>query len=86
MPAFLTDIIPPAARKWFYAVYALVSTSLGAVAVWFATVGTPQPDWLLGAGAVWLFVGGAFGLTAGANVNEPGRHERITILPVDPPA
>ena len=71
MPSFLTDIVPPAARKWFYAIYALVSTGIAAAAVGFATADLDQPKWLLVLGAVWLFVGGAFGLTARANVNDP---------------
>lgn len=82
MPSFLTDIVPPAARKWIYAVFALVSTAIAAAAVGFATADVAQPDWLLVLGAVWLFLGGAFGLTAGANVNEPGRHAHI--LPAPP--
>lgn len=68
MPSFLTDVIPGSARKWFYAVYAVVATGLGATAVWFSSLGDGQPKWLVAASAVWLFVGGAFGLTAGANV------------------
>jgi hypothetical protein len=71
MPTFLTDIVSPAARKWLYAVYALVSTAIAATAVGFATANVDQPTWLLVFGAVWLFLGGAFGLTARANVNTP---------------
>jgi hypothetical protein len=73
MPSFLTDIIPGSARKWFYAVYAIVAVGFGAATVWYG-LGN-QPEWLVSASAVWLFIGGAFGLTAGANVNDPApRH------------
>ena len=71
MPSFLTDIIPGPARKWFYAVFSIVAVSLGAAAVWFSSLGEGQPKWLVASSAVWLFVGGAFGLTAGANVDTP---------------
>jgi hypothetical protein len=67
----MTDIIPANYRKPAYAVYATIGAILTAVQIWIAsTSGTAQPDWLLGALAVYTFLGTAFGLVARANVQE----------------
>lgn len=67
----MTDIIPGKYRKVAYRVYATVGAILTAIQVWIAsTAGTDQPEWLLGALAVYTFLGTAFGLVAGNNVNE----------------
>ena len=67
----MTDIIPGKYRKVAYRVYATIGVVLGAIQTWVgASVDASQPSWLLPALAVFAFVGGAFGLVAGDNVND----------------
>lgn len=70
MSDFLDDIIPAAARKKVYAVFALIGVILGAVQVAYASIASSgQPAWLTAALAVYAFLGGALGLTARANTD-----------------
>jgi hypothetical protein len=66
----LTNILTPEIRKVAYAAYAVIGTILGAIQVWISsTTGTEQPSWLLGALAVFGFIGTAIGATAAANAS-----------------
>lgn len=61
----LIDIIPPSARRYVYATYALLGLIVGALALTPAAM----PTWVA---TVYAFVGAALGLTAYANTgNEP---------------
>lgn len=65
----LTDVIPAKARKYVYALWALVGLVLGAIQVYVAAQPDPtQPGWLNGALAVFAFVSTAIGATAASNV------------------
>ncbi|WGP05174.1 hypothetical protein QFE97_13800 [Bacillus subtilis] len=62
----LNDLIPAKYRKPVYAVYALVGVALGAIAQAYGGVDS-VPEWHAIVTNVYLYVGGAFGLTAAAN-------------------
>ena len=62
----LHDIIPAKYRKPIYAVYALIGVALGAIAQAYGGVDS-VPEWHAIVTNVYLYVGGAFGLTAAAN-------------------
>lgn len=62
----LNEIIPAKYRKPVYVVYALVGVALGAIAQAFGG-GDAVPEWHAIVTNVYLYVGGAFGLTAAAN-------------------
>lgn len=64
----LKNIMSPADRKKAYAAFAGLGVLLGAVQVGYGAAEAGQPEWLTVALAVYAFVGGAFGLTANANV------------------
>ena len=61
----LNDIIPAKYRKPIYVVYALVGVALGAIATAYGPDNVP--DWHAVTSNVYLYIGGAFGLTAAAN-------------------
>lgn len=65
MTTALTEIIPAAWRKPIYAAFALAGLALGVIASWYG----PEhvPDWHAAATNVYLYVGGALGITAAAN-------------------
>lgn len=66
--SMLTDILPARARKYAYAGYGLVGVGLGAVPVYCAATNAETPVQILGALAVYAFVGGPlFGATAASN-------------------
>lgn len=83
----------PVLRQWAYRVVWFVGLVLGGVQIWFATTGTPAPDWLLPALAVLAYVSIATNYTADRNVapttpaetpleargyvEEPGRHREV---------
>jgi hypothetical protein len=68
----LTDILPPAARKTVYFVYALIGFVFGAIQVGYgAAPHSAIPAWLKIALAVYAFVGTAIGATAASNVAGP---------------
>lgn len=79
----LHDIIPAKYRKPTYAVYALIGVGLGAI----ATAYGPEhvPAWHAIVSNVYLYVGGAFGLTAAANtiVNQRATGDEPIIEPDD---
>lgn len=62
--SILVDVIPDTARKYFYAIFALVGVVLGA---W--KIADPSATWVETALAVYAFVGTAFGATAASNVH-----------------
>lgn len=62
----LNEIIPAAWRKPTYLVYALIGVALGAIAQAFGGVDN-VPEWHAIVTNVYLYIGGAFGLTAAAN-------------------
>lgn len=62
----LNEIIPATWRKPTYLVYALIGVALGAIAQAFGGVDN-VPEWHAIVTNVYLYVGGAFGLTAAAN-------------------
>ena len=65
----LTDIFSPTIRKRAYAAYGFLGLGLGAVPVYCAATNTDTPVQVLGALAVYAFVGGPlFGATAASNV------------------
>lgn len=61
----LNDIIPAKYRKPIYAVYALIGVALGAIATAYGP--DSVPEWHAITSNVYLYIGGAFGLTAAAN-------------------
>lgn len=61
----LNDIIPAEYRKPIYVVYALIGVALGAIATAYGPDNVP--DWHAVTSNVYLYIGGAFGLTAAAN-------------------
>lgn len=63
----LTDVLPAKVRRYFYAFYAALGISFGAVQVGYATAGVSQPTWLLVAFAVFGYLGTALGLVAASN-------------------
>jgi hypothetical protein len=64
----LTNILPAKARKYAYAGYGLVGVALGSVPVYCAATDSTTPVQILGALAVYAFVGGPlFGATAVSN-------------------
>ena len=66
----LTGAISAPVREKLYLVYTLVGLVIGAIQVAYAaTDGTPQPDWLTIALAVYAYVGIALGATAASNTN-----------------
>lgn len=66
----LTDVIPAAARKYVYALFALIGLILGSVQVYIAAQADPtQPGWLNGALAVYAFVSVGIGFTAASNTD-----------------
>lgn len=66
----LTNILPAKARKYAYASYGLVGVGLGSVPVYCAATDSTTPVQILGALAVYAFVGGPlFGATAASNTN-----------------
>lgn len=69
----LTNILPAKARKYAYAGYGLVGVGLGAVPVYCAATDAATPVQVLGALAVYAFVGGPlFGATAASNTPKEG--------------
>lgn len=68
---FLTDILPPKIREVCYTLYAVAGIALGSLDVAY---GDSDPAWLLTSIKVLLYLGGALGFTAAANVNSTGRH------------
>jgi hypothetical protein len=65
---FLEDILTPPQRKKFYALFGLAGVLLGAVGAGFAAAGVALPVAVKVAFGVYVFLGGAFGATATANV------------------
>lgn len=61
----LNEIIPAAWRKPTYVIYALIGVALGAIATGYGP--DSVPEWHAVTTSVFLYVGGAFGLTAAAN-------------------
>ena len=66
----LKDVMSPADRKKAYAAFAALGILLGAAQVGYGAAGAGQPEWLTVTLAIYAFIGGAFGLTANANVTE----------------
>jgi hypothetical protein len=74
--SFLVDILPARARRIVYWCYGLLGLLIGAVPVYCGATSQTVPDVIVGALAVYAFVGGSvFGATAGANVSV-GEHAR----------
>lgn len=66
--SMLTDVLPTTARKYAYATYAFLGLGLGSVPVYCSATAETTPTWVLGALAVYAFVGGPlFGATAASN-------------------
>jgi hypothetical protein len=64
----LTNILPAKFRKYAYAAYAFVGLGLGAVPVYCAATDATTPIQVVGALAVYAFVGAPlFGATAASN-------------------
>lgn len=63
----LAQRIPAKYRTALYLAYAVLGVALGSIPVYCATTEVGVPSWVLGALAVYGYVGGAFGLTASAN-------------------
>lgn len=79
----LHDFVPAAWRKPTYAVYALIGVALGAIASAYGPEHVPA--WHAIVSNVYLYVGGAFGLTAAANtiVNQRATGDEPIIEPDD---
>lgn len=67
----LRDILPAKHRKIAYAAYAVIGVILGAIQVGYGAAEAGQPVALTVALAVYAFLGGAIGITAGANTDLP---------------
>ncbi len=75
--------LPPSVRGPLYAAYAVLGVIAGAVTVAFATMETSQPTWFKVALAVYVFLGGAVGLTAASNtVTDPA--PVAPVVPLNP--
>lgn len=79
----LNEIIPAAWRKPTYLVYALIGVALGAIAQAFGGVDN-APEWHAIVTNVYLYVGGAFGLTAAANTIVSHRADSDDAEEIDP--
>lgn len=79
----LNEIIPAAWRKPTYLVYALIGVALGAIAQAFGGVDN-VPEWHAIVTNVYLYVGGAFGLTAAANTIVSHRSDSDDAEEVEP--
>ena len=67
----LRDILPAKHRKTAYALYAVIGVILGAIQVGYGAAETATPAALTVALAVYAFLGGAIGITAGAHTDQP---------------
>lgn len=66
----LTDILPAKARKYAYSGYGALGVALGAVPVYCAATDATTPVQIVGALAVYAFVGAPlFGATAASNTD-----------------
>lgn len=64
----LANIFPARFRKYAYAGYGFLGLGLGSVPVYCAATDATTPTWVLGALAVYAFVGSPlFGATAASN-------------------
>jgi hypothetical protein len=61
-------LIPAAVRQALYVLYAVAGVALGSIQVAFIAATVSQPAWLVVAFAIYVYIGGALGLTAAANV------------------
>ena len=68
----LTNILPPAARKIAYIVYAVGAVVLGVTQIVLTGYGL-APLWYSVAADVWLYLGVAVGAVAAGNITE-ARH------------
>lgn len=65
----LANIMPARFRKYAYAGYGFAGVGLGSVPVYCAATDATTPAWVLGALAVYAFVGAPlFGATAASNI------------------
>lgn len=78
----LNEIIPAAWRKPTYVVYALIGVALGAIATAYGPDNAPEWHGIIT--NVFLYVGGAFGLTAAANTIVSRRAESSDAEEVEP--
>lgn len=64
----LTNIMPASWRRYAYSGYGFVGVGLGSVPVYCAATDASTPPWVLGALAVYAFIGAPlFGATAASN-------------------
>ncbi|MDI3331180.1 MAG: hypothetical protein QJR09_10680 [Micrococcus sp.] len=80
----LVQQLPQNVRRWVYVIFALVGVALGATVNGFGTAEIAQPLWLEIAGSTYLYLGGAFGLTAALNVGAKKAAE-VPVAPVSEP-
>lgn len=78
----LNEIIPAAWRKPTYVIYALIGVALGAIATAYGP--DSIPEWHAVTTNVFLYVGGAFGLTAAANTIVSRSTDSDTAEELDP--
>lgn len=64
----VTELLSESKRKVVYLVYGFIGVGLGATQTAFTTAEAITPLWLTVALAVYLYIGGAFGLVAAQNV------------------
>lgn len=64
----VTELLSEPKRKVMYVAYAIIGVGLGATQTGFSAAEVGSPLWLVVASAVYLYVGGAFGLIAAQNV------------------
>lgn len=70
----INEMIPAKYRKPVYFGYAMLGVVLGAIDIGFQEADVATPTWVAVAITVYLFVGGAVGLTAGVHtVTDPDR-------------
>lgn len=76
MSNLLENVLPAPVRQAVYVVYAVAGIVLGALSVAFGVLSGAGPEWLEVANAVYLYVGGAVGLVAAANITprQPAEH------------
>lgn len=73
----LTDILSPEKRKIVYAIFAVVGLILGSTVVGFAAAASALPVAVKVALAVYAYLGGAIGATAGANTPSQTHEDAI---------
>lgn len=76
----VTELLGESKRRIVYIAYAVIGVALGATQTGFSAAEVGAPLWLVVASAVYLYIGGAFGIVAASNV---GAQSLDNDLPID---